>query len=208
MRGGHIHETPSPHFCLMQSSTQKGGHISAAYSTCIQVMKMTLSTFPFSDMPGSLEYCFGRLDLYHLSGYNFNSLGNVAGQFTAAPPTCPGDTFTFRCTVTGNRNGVTIWRVGGSSDCLLGHSTADLPGPCGSGSPFTVTTGTGFGTSNATSFSSTLSGTAAPTLDGTLVECFGPALSRDAENRVGNSLLQISGQYYATLHTYLCRHFF
>ena len=52
---------------------------------------------------------------------------------------------------------------------------------------------TGFGTS-ATSFTSTLSGTATPALNGTLVECFGPALSRDAGNVVGNSTLQIVGQ--------------
>ena len=150
------------------------------------------------------------MQLYYItSGYNFNSLGDVTAQFTAAPPTCPGDTFTFRCTVTGDMNGVTIWRVGGSSECLLGHGTIDGPRPCGSGSPFTVITGSGFGPgTNATSFSSTLSGTASPTLDGTLVECFGPGLARDGGNRVGNSLLQISGQYYAALHTYLCRHFF
>ena len=150
------------------------------------------------------------MQLYYItSGYNFNSLGDVAAQFTAAPPTCPGDNFTFRCTVTGDRDGVTIWRVGGrSSECLLAHNTAGASVPCGSTSPFTATPGTGFGTTSATSFTSTLSGTAAPTLDETLVECFGPALSRDAENRVGNGLLQISGQYYAALHTYICRHFF
>ena len=149
------------------------------------------------------------MQLYYIaSGYNFNSPGVVAGQFTPPPPTCPGDAFTIRCTVTGDRDGVTIWRVGGgSSECLRGHSTASAPGPCGVASPFTVTPGTGFGT-NATSFSSTLSGTATSTLNGTLVECFGPGLDRDAENRVGNSLLQISGQYYAALHTYLCRYFF
>ena len=111
------------------------------------------------------------------------------GQFTAPPPTCPGDTFTFRCNVTGDRNGDTRWKVGGSSECILGHSTPNDPRPCGSGSPFTVTTGTGFGT-NATSFSSTLSGTAIPALDGTLVECF----DQDVENMVGNSTLQILGQ--------------
>ena len=129
---------------------------------------------------------------------NFISLpGVVTGQFTAPPPTCPGDNFTFRCTVrvtvTGNRNGVTIWRVNGSKECSLVHSTAHDPGPCGSGSPFTATPGTEFGTS-ATSFTSTLSGTATSTLNGTLVECFGPTLSRDAENMVGNSALQILGQ--------------
>ena len=83
--------------------------------------------------------------------------------------------------------------MGGSSECSLVHNTADLPGPCGSGSPFTATSGTGFGTS-ATSFSSTLTGTATSELDGTLVECFGPAFSRDAGNRVGGSTLQIVGQ--------------
>ena len=94
-------------------------------------------------------------------------------------------------------SGVTIWIVGrvggGSSECSLLHSTASAPGPCGSGSPFTVTPGTGFGTS-ATSFSSTLSGTATSVLNGTLVECFGPGLARDAGNMVGGSTLQILGQ--------------
>ena len=121
-------------------------------------------------------------------------VGDVAGQFTAAPPTCPGDTFTFRCTVTGDMNGVNIWRVGGSSECILTHSTASASAPCGSTSPFSVTAGTGFGMTGATSFSSTLSGTAIPTLNATLVECFGPAFSRGADNMVGNSTLQIVGQ--------------
>jgi len=120
--------------------------------------------------------------------------GDVAGQFTAAPPTCPGDTFTFRCTV-GDRNGVTIWRVGGSSECSLLHSTASAPGPCGSGSPFTVTAGSEFGT-DVILFSSTFTGIATPALDGTLVECFGPGLGRDAENRVGKSTIQILGRYH------------
>ena len=121
------------------------------------------------------------------------SPGDVTGQFTAAPPTCPGDTFTFRCTVTGDRNGITIWRVNGSSECSLVHNTAGDPSSCGSNSPFTVTTGTGFGTS-ANSFTSTLSGTATTILNGTRVKCFGPALSRNAGNVVGNSTLQIVGQ--------------
>ena len=95
-------------------------------------------------------------------------------------------------------NGITIWRVGGSSECTLLHSTASAPGPCGSGSAFTVTTVTGFGTS-ATFFSSTLSVTATSELNGTLVECFGPALSRDPGNRVGGSTLQIIGQYMSSL---------
>ena len=88
--------------------------------------------------------------------------------------------------------------MSGDTECTLLQSTVDAPHPCGSGSPFTVTPETGFGTS-ATSFSSTLTGTATPTLDGTMVECFGPALSRDAENRVGNSILQIIGQYMFSL---------
>ena len=121
------------------------------------------------------------------------SPGNITGQFIAALSTCPGDTFTFRCTVTGGLNGITIWRVVGSGECSLVHNTASAPGPCGSGSAFTVTPGTGFGTS-ATLFSSTLSSIATPALNGTLVECFGPALSRDAGNMVGNSRLQIIGQ--------------
>ena len=82
--------------------------------------------------------------------------------------------------------------MGGSSECGLLHNTASAPGPCGNGSLFIVTTGTGFGTS-ATSFSSTLSGTATLALNGTLVECFGPAFSKDAENNAGKSTLQILG---------------
>ena len=113
-------------------------------------------------------------------------------QFTAGPPICPGDTFTFICTVTGDRNGITIWRVGGSSECSLVH-TSTFSTICGPSDAFTVTPVTGFGTTSATSFSSTLSGTATSELNGTLVECFGPALSRDAGNMVGNSTLQIIG---------------
>ena len=125
-----------------------------------------------------------------------SSPGYVTGRLTGAPPACPGDTFTFRCTVTGDKDGVTIWRVdGGNTECSLLHSTASVPGPCGSGSPFIVTTGTGFGTTNATSFSSTLSGTATSVLNGTLVECFGPGLGRNAENVIGSSRLQTVGQY-------------
>ena len=71
----------------------------------------------------------------------------------------------------------------------------------GNSSDFTVTTGTGFGT-NATSFSSTLSGTATPALNGTLVECSG-MLPRDAEIMVGNSTLQILGQYHVFIFIFL-----
>ena len=119
--------------------------------------------------------------------------GGGAGQFTRAIPACPRNTVTFQCTV-GDVNGITIWRVGGTMECTLLHSTADDPSPCGSGSPFTVTTGTGFGTS-ATSFTSTLNGTATSALNGTLIECFGPALSRKEDNMVGKSTLQILGQH-------------
>ena len=118
------------------------------------------------------------------------SPGNVLGQLTAAPPTCPGDTFTFRCNVTGDLRGITLWRAG--VECILPHSTTNAPTPCGSGSPFVAASRTGFGTS-AISYSSTLSGTATSELNGTLVECFGPAFSRDAENMVGKSTLQILG---------------
>ena len=160
-------------------------------------------------MLGSLEYCFGGWDaaLIYCLAIILNLLGYAAGQLTGPPPTCPGDTFTFRCTVTGDRSGITLWRVGGSSECLLSHNTAGTTSNCGPDNTFTARGVTGFRT-NATSFSSILSGTATSTLDRTVVDCFGPTLSRDADNRVGNSILQISGQYYAALHTYLCRHFF
>ena len=119
--------------------------------------------------------------------------GHATGQFTAAPPTCPGDTFNFRCTVGGDRNGITIWRVDGSSKCTLSHSTAGAISTCGPGGAFTVTSGAEFGTT-ATSYSSTLSGTATSALNGTLVECFGPPFSRDPGNIVGSSTLQLLGK--------------
>ena len=88
--------------------------------------------------------------------------------------------------------GITIWRVGGSSECVLAHSTAGIPRQCGSGNAFIGMSGNGFG-ENADSFISTLSGTATRGLDGTLVECFGPAFSREAGNMIGNGALQILG---------------
>ena len=117
--------------------------------------------------------------------------GDTAGQFTAPPPTCPSDTFTFRCTVTGDSNGVTIWRMGGNSgtECSLLHNNPSDTDTCGPGGAFTAR----FDGLSANSFSSTLSGTATLALDGTLVECFGPGLARDAGNMVGNSTLQIVG---------------
>ena len=103
----------------------------------------------------------------------------------------------FRCTVNGDRSGVTIWRVNGSSECILAHNTAGAISTCGPSSVFTARIGTGFGLS----FSSTLSGTATSMLSDTLVECFGPALSRDAGNTVGGSILQISGWFvFCNIH--------
>ena len=119
------------------------------------------------------------------------SPGDVAGQFTAAPPTCSGDTFTFRCTVVGNET--TLWRVNGSSNlCSLAHLSTS-PDTCGPSDTFTATPVTGFGT-RSPSYSSTLSGTASSALDGTLVECFGPASSLDSGNRVGSSTIHVLGQ--------------
>ena len=121
------------------------------------------------------------------------STGDVAGKFTAASPICPGDTFTFTCTVTGDMSGETTWSVGGSSECILVHifTSSSI---CGPSDVFTATPGIGFGTS-ATSFTSTLSGTATSAVNGTLVECFGPAKNVDPGNRVGGDTLQILGQY-------------
>ena len=121
---------------------------------------------------------------------------NVAGQFTAAPPTCPDDTFNFNCTVTGNRTGLTIWRVNNSrqsesSRCNMIHRVLSFP-ICGPGNVFTATSVAGFGTSGP-SYLSTLSGIATPSLDGILIECFGPANNVDTWNRVGGSTLEIRG---------------
>ena len=85
-----------------------------------------------------------------------------------------------------------MWRVNGSEECILPHSTFSGPRACGYGSPFIAVSETGFGT-NATLFSSTLSGIATSRLDGTLVECFGPDFSRDVSNRVGDSILHVLG---------------
>ena len=124
--------------------------------------------------------------------------GNVAGQFTAAPPTCLDGTMVFTCTVTGDMSGVTLWRVNGSSECLLSHNTLSATATCGPDGAFRARGVTGFGTS-ATSFTSTLSGTATSALDDTLVECFGPAFSRDAGDMVGNSTIQILGNKFRLL---------
>ena len=132
-----------------------------------------------------------------LRAVDYISPGDVAGQFTAAPPTCPGDMFTFTCTVTGNRTGITIWRVnstrqGESSRCNMIHRVLSFP-ICGPGNVFTATAESGFGTSGP-SYLSTFSGTATPSLDGTLVDCFGPANNVDPGNNIGCSTLQIVGQ--------------
>ena len=126
--------------------------------------------------------------------------GEVSGQFIPAPPTCPNDRFIFNCTI-GEMNGITMWRVNGSEECILPHSTVSAPRACGSGSPFIAVSGTGYGAS-ATLFSSTLRGIATSRLDGTLVECFGPDFSRDATNMVGSNTLQIIGQSCISL---ICR---
>ena len=120
-------------------------------------------------------------------------LGDAVGQFIPAPTTCPGDTFTFRCTVTGSGN--TIWKVNGSSKlCNLLHISTStvICLPSGASRPFTATPESGFGTSGP--FTSTLSATADPALDDTLVECFGPGPTLDSGNRVGSSTTQIVGQ--------------
>ena len=84
--------------------------------------------------------------------------------------------------------------MGTGDECTLVHRSTSSS-ICGPNDAFTVTPGTGFGIISATSFSSTLSGTATLTMDGTLVECFGPGLARDAENRVGHHILQMLGHY-------------
>ena len=124
-------------------------------------------------------------------------LGDITGQFTTAPPTCPGDTFTFRCAVSGDINGFTVWRVNGSSECTLRHGSASSS-ICGPGDTFIARSGTGFGTS-ATSYTSTLSSSATSALSGTLVECFGPANNVRLENRVDSSTLWILGMSLLSL---------
>ena len=120
--------------------------------------------------------------------------GDVAGQLTAAPLTCPNDTFTFTCTVTGNISGITIWRVGTSGNitqlALVHRLTSN-----NSIGLFTAKPGTGFGT-NGPTFTSTLSGTATPALEGKPVECFGPANNVKNGNLVESSTLQIVGKCF------------
>ena len=123
--------------------------------------------------------------------------GDAAGEFTKAPSTCPGDTFTFRCTVVGDMSGVTLWRVGSSNNlCTLAFLSNDSAtcGPNEGSHAFTAMSGVGFGTSGPL-YSSILTGTAATELDGTLVECFGPDSTQlDSKNRVGGSTIHILGK--------------
>ena len=120
----------------------------------------------------------------------FSSPGDVTAQLTAAP-TCLGDTFTFSCTVTGDRSGISSWRVNRTYDCVLVHRARGSPSMCGVNGAYTSRPGTGFG-SSGDKFTSTLSGTAITEL---FIECFGPANNLDPGNRVGNITFQILGQY-------------
>lgn len=127
-----------------------------------------------------------------------------AAQFTPAPPTCPGDTITFTCTVNGTMFGTTLWRVASSTRfCSLPHISTGTVGQCGPDSLYTATPVTGFGDENATSFTSTLSARADPTHNGFLVECFGPFSSTASGNMVGSSNIQIIGTY-TSCYRYTC----
>ena len=149
------------------------------------------SAMPFAHWDPKKSMRFGSPSVNCFFFFFFDTSGDVAGQFTAPPPTFPGVTFTFRCTVTGS--GSTQWRVNGSSNlCTLPHVSSgnvSICTPSGASHPFTATPESGFGTSGP--FTSTLSATADPVLDGTLVECFGPGNNVDQGNRVGNGTIQI-----------------
>ena len=132
-------------------------------------------------------------NVYNYKGFIGLHAADVAGQFTAASPTCSGSAFTFRCTVTGDINGVTIWRVGGNSECPLPHRL-NSSSICGPSNVFTARSSTGFGTS-VSSFTSTLSGTAYPELNGTLVECFQQATSLGQQSKINGTTLILLGQY-------------
>ena len=137
--------------------------------------------------------CFSCMEAFTCSNCIF-SPGDVAGQFTPAPPTCPDDTITFTCTVNGSMFGTTLWRVASSTRfCSLPHISTGTIGQCGPGSLYTATPGNGFGDENATSFTSTLSARADSNLNGILVECFGPVSSTAPGNMVGSSNIQIIG---------------
>jgi len=123
---------------------------------------------------------YGVHDFFSLFCLGFQ--GDIGGQFIAAPPTCPNETFSFMCTVDFISRD-TIWRVGGGSECILGVLESDT---CGPGGVFTATSAI-----HVLSHMSTLSGIATMALDGTLVECFAPS----ADDMIGKSVLQIVGQY-------------
>ena len=118
---------------------------------------------------------------------------DVDGQLT--PPssaTCPGIAFTFSCTVTTTpgMNAIIIWRVNRTTDQCSLTQFQDNPDTCGPNSAFTASPGR----ANDTSFSSTLNATAIPELEGILVECFGPEISINLDNRIGDSPIRIVGQ--------------
>ena len=122
------------------------------------------------------------------------STGDVDGQLTApSSPTCPGNVFTFDCTVMpmSGMNAITLWRVNGNRDlCILSQISTNSD-DCGQNNAFTASPVR----ANATFFLTTLSGTADPELDGILVECFGPDNSVNMDNRVGERPIQIVGQW-------------
>ena len=120
--------------------------------------------------------------------------GYVDGQLTAPrSPTCPGNAFTFDCTVMpmSGMNAVILWRINNTTDLCIVSQISTNTDDCGQNDAFTASPGT----SNATSFSSTLSATADPELDGLLVECFGPVNDKqNMDNKVGEHPIQIVGQ--------------
>lgn len=121
------------------------------------------------------------------------STGDVDGQLTApSSPTCPGIAFTFNCTVMtmSGMNVIIFWRVNGTMDlCTLTQLQTNTD-TCGPNSAFTASPGR----TNATSFTSTLIATARTELEGILVECFGPEISINLNNRAGDSSIRIVGQ--------------
>ena len=149
--------------------------------------------FPWTFLSRFLVHTTAMYNISYVSGV-------VAGQLSAPPPTCPGGTFTFRCTVGGAMTGTTIWRVNGSSNsttnlCVLSHLRTGAVSTCipsGASHLFTAMPESGFGGNGP--FTSTLRATADPVLNGTLVECFGPDFTLDSGNRVGSSTIQIVGQ--------------
>ena len=119
--------------------------------------------------------------------------GYVDGQLTAPrSPTCPGNAFTFDCTVMpmSGMNAVILWRVDDTTDLCIVSQISTNTDACGPNNAFTASPVR----ANATFFLSTLSGTADPELHGVLVECFGPVNNVNIGSRVGKSHIQIVGQ--------------